>query len=95
MDLINIMIVQLFGILDILAALSIVLLKFKLFNIFALALGIYLVIKGLLFIKSLVSWIDLICGIIIIISYFGFFSILSWIVALWLLQKGAFSLVKS
>lgn len=94
MDLINIMIVQLFGILDVLAALSVVLLKFKIFSVMALALGLYLIIKGLIFIKSVISWIDLACGIIIIISYIGFFSILSWIVALWLVQKGVFSLMK-
>ena len=93
-DLINIMIVQLFGLLDIIAALSVVLLKFDIFIWLSLVLGIYLIIKSLIFIKSLASWIDLICGIVIIISYIGFFSILSWIVALWLAQKGLFSLVK-
>ena len=88
------MIVQLFGLLDIIAALSVVLLKLGIFIWISLVLGIYLIIKGLIFIKSVVSWIDLICGFVLIISFFGFFSVLSWVVALWLAQKGFFSLMK-
>ena len=94
MDLINIMIVQLFGILDVLAALSVVLLKLDIFVWISLFLGVYLIIKSLIFFKSVASWIDLICGIVIIVSFFGFFSVLSWVVALWLAQKGFFSLMK-
>ena len=88
------MIVQLFGLLDIIAALSVVLLKFDIFIWLSLVLGIYLIIKSLIFIKSLASWIDLICGIGMIISFIGFFSGFSWLVLIWLIQKGIFSLIK-
>ena len=88
------MLVKLFGALDILTGLSIILLRFDLFVTLGLIFGIYLIIKALIFIKSGISIIDLISGIIIIISFFGFFSMLSWIVMVWLVQKGLFSIIR-
>ena len=87
------MLIKLFGLLDILVGLSLVLLRFDLFPIFSLIFGIYLIIKALIFIKSGISIIDLISGVIVIISFLGFFSVLSWIVVVSLIQKGLFSII--
>jgi hypothetical protein len=80
------------GILDFLAGISLVFLKFGLLENIALILGIYLIVKSIIFIKSLASIFDLISGILIVLAAHGMFFPFTWLVAVWLLQKGIFSL---
>ncbi len=87
------MVVKILGIVDLLAALSILLLKFNITpKIMVLTLAAYLIIKGVIFIKSLTSWADIAAGIIMILAFYGWFNILTWAAAVWLTQKGLISL---
>lgn len=86
------MVVKILGVLDLLAALSILLLNFGAVKTMALALGIYLTIKGIIFIKSITSWIDIASGILMVVAVYGYFNILTWVAAIWLTQKGVISL---
>jgi len=81
------------GFMDILSALSFVLLKFEMFETLAVVCIFYLILKGLLFFKSFVSILDIVCGIVLALAYFGSFPFLWWVCALWLLQKGIFSII--
>ncbi|PLW80850.1 hypothetical protein C0585_00510 [Candidatus Woesearchaeota archaeon] len=87
------MIIWLFGILDILAGIVIVLLNHNLapWNI-GLGFSIYLFIKSFMFKGDLMSFIDFFIGIYIILLLFGFHSWISYLFAIFLIQKGAFSL---
>jgi len=78
------------GILDFLAAVSIIFLAFDVKN-FAIVMALILIVKSLIFITSFASWIDLLSGIFIIISAFFGFNVVLWIVFLWLLQKAVVS----
>lgn len=93
------MIIKLFGLVDILIAL-IILIQNYFFNLFPagviLTAGIYLLIKGIAFVILLdfASVVDIICSIIIIFSASMHVSIiLIAIIIIWLLQKGFFSMV--
>ena len=86
------MVVKILGLLDLLAALSILLLRFNAVKTMAFALGIYLIIKGIIFIKSVTSVLDIAAGAIILIAFYGYFNILTWVAAVWLVQKGVISL---
>jgi len=82
----------LFGLLDILSAIVLVVLYYKVFG-FAVIFAIYLMVKMFIFF-DLVSFIDFLAGVSIILAIFGFQTIALWIFAIWLLQKGAFSLFR-
>ena len=87
------MILQLFGLIDILSSLLFGLIFFGVYlKTITLILGIYLIIKGLVFLNALASIIDIAAGIILILSNFYAFpnSILA-ILGLLMLQKGIFS----
>ena len=86
------MIIYLFGIMDFLSGILLVLASFN-FHIwsFSWIFAIYLIIKGLIFIKSFTSLIDIICGILIILAIFDIVNFLTWIAAFWLFQKSFFS----
>ena len=86
------MIVKLFGLLDILAGISLFLLKFGFLKYFALVLAIYLIIKGIVFF-GFPGVIDILSGIVIIIAMFGVFNVVYYIFIIWLVQKGLLSLV--
>ncbi|MFH1210720.1 MAG: hypothetical protein V1645_02275 [archaeon] len=86
------MVIKLLGIMDLLTALSIILLRFGAAKTMAFALGIYLIIKGIIFIKSVPSMLDIAAGIIVLIAFYGYFNILTWIAAIWLTQKGVISI---
>jgi len=86
------MVVKLLGIFDLLAALSIILLRFGVAKTMAIALAIYLIIKGAIYIKSVPSMVDIAAGIIMVLAFYGWFSILTWVAAIWLTQKGVISL---
>jgi len=86
------MIVKILGLMDLLTAIVAVfvtigflpaaLLKFFIF---------YLLIKGIIFIKSISSIGDLFCAAYLIAMLFGFKSFIVYIVALFLFQKAVFS----
>ncbi|MFH1332156.1 MAG: hypothetical protein ABIH63_02625 [archaeon] len=86
------MVVKLLGIFDLLAALSIILLRFGVAKTMAIALAIYLIVKGAIYIKSVPSMVDIAAGIIMVLAFYGWFSILTWVAAIWLTQKGVISL---
>jgi hypothetical protein len=86
------MVVKILGWADLMAALSILLLKFGVAPQLAFAAALYEIIKGGIFIKSITSIIDIIAGILILIAFYGYFNFLTWIAAIWLTQKGIISL---
>jgi len=92
------MIVQLFGILDLLAGFFLILNRFGFESHFMVYLGILLVIKALVFFGGVVSVLDILGGIVLImvsIASFKPYFFLLGLLALWFLQKGFFSLVPS
>ncbi|MEW6063340.1 MAG: hypothetical protein AB1571_03155 [Nanoarchaeota archaeon] len=82
----------LFGLLDIVSAIFLIILYYKTFN-FVVIFAVYLMVKIFIF-WDLVSLVDFLAGVSIIIALFGFQTIALWIFALWLLQKGIFSLFR-
>ena len=86
------MIAKVFGVLDIIAGITLILLKFSMFEGIGWIAAIYLVIKGIIFLPNIVSVVDIVSGIFIGLAMFGIFNVISWIVAIWLIQKGIFSL---
>ncbi len=91
------MIIKILGILDIFIGLCFWL--FGIFNIipksFILILGLFLLVKGIIFITglSVTSFLDIICAVIIITgSSIVLPKIVVILVAIFLIQKGVFSL---
>lgn len=88
------MIVRILGILDLLTAIAAVFVHIGFLPVVILKYFIfYLLIKGVIFIKSLTSIIDLLCGIYLIALYFGFHSFIIYIVGLYLFQKAVISMI--
>ena len=86
------MIVKLFGILDLLVALSFMLIQWDIGKGFAMFLAIYLIIKATIFITDFTSWIDLLAGVYLLLVIYNIHSIFSVVFILWLGQKAFFSL---
>ncbi len=86
------MILKLLGIMDIIAAIAMVLAHYGLGLSFGLVFAIYLLIKGVAFLPSFVSIMDLICGLFLFLSLVDVNFFFYWVFVLWLLQKGFFSL---
>ncbi len=89
------MILKILGLSDILAAILLILhgLDINLVSI-SWIFAIYLIIRSLIFIKSLPSLIDLSIGVMFIFIINGHINTVLLILSiLWLLQKGIFSLV--
>lgn len=86
------MIIYLFGIMDFLSGILLILASFN-FHIwnFSWIFAAYLIIKGLIFIKSFTSLIDIVCGILIVLAVYDIVNFLTWIAAFWLFQKSFFS----
>jgi len=85
------MIVKLFGLLDILSAVFLFLMKFGTGEVIGMMLGIYLILKGLIFF-SFVGVVDVFTGILMVIAGTGNYIVFSWIMIFWLVQKGFVSL---
>jgi hypothetical protein len=83
------------GVVDLLAAASFLFLKFGFLEHLAVFFMFFLIVKGLIFIKSFASIVDIICGVFLIMAYFGIYNIITWICFAWLLQKGFISLFSS
>ena len=94
------MFIKILGILDILAAVLLIIQNYFTFieilpSSIIWIIGIYILIKGIAFalILDFASFIDIICGIVIILSiFFAVPKILIGLVIFWILQKGFFSL---
>ena len=87
------MIVKILGILDLVMGLHLFLLKWELFSFLGFVLGIYLLLKSVIFISDVSSVVDLVTAVIYLLAVFGIYFFFSWIFALWLIQKGIFSLL--
>jgi hypothetical protein len=86
------MIVKLFGIMDLIAAVLFILLNWGIGFQIGTGIGIYLIVKSLIFIKDITSWIDLVAGLYLLLVVFNIHSSLSVIFVLWLGQKAFCSL---
>ena len=80
------------GLLDLLAGINLILLRFGLAESTAWFFVVYLIIKSLPFLPDITSFIDIIAAIFIIMAIFGIFQALTWIMVIWLLQKSILSL---
>lgn len=85
-------ILKIFGILDIMAGIVLILLKWSIGIKLAWILAIYLIVKLLIFFKDIGTWIDFASAIFIIFAINGSYFSFTWIFALWLLGKGFISL---
>ncbi|MFH0752818.1 MAG: hypothetical protein V1914_04465 [archaeon] len=84
------MIVKLFGLGDLVAAVSLVLLNLDVggFAVYlAIASAVYLILKGLIFFFDLASFLDILSAVMIVLALFGFRSMWLYVFAAWLLQK--------
>ena len=86
------MIVKLFGLLDLLAAVLFILLQWDIGIKLGIFIAIYLILKSLIFLKDPTSWIDLTAGVYLLLVVFNIHSFFSVIFILWLGQKAFFSL---
>ncbi|MAG45208.1 MAG: hypothetical protein CMH63_00340 [Nanoarchaeota archaeon] len=84
---------KLFGVLDLLAAVFLVLAQWDFGLSIATFLAGYLILKALIFITNWSSWIDLLAGVYLILVVQDVHSAFSLIFTIWLLQKGFFSLI--
>lgn len=84
---------KLFGMLDFVAAVFLVLAQWGIGLSIATFLAWYLVLKALIFITDWASWIDLGAGIYIFLVVKDIHSAFSLIFVVWLLQKAFFSLL--
>ena len=86
------MLVKLFGILDIIAGLSLIYLSLGNGALVTFSV-VYLILKGLLFFGGIVSLIDIASGIFIGFSSIGNIHFIGWFFVIWLIQKGLVSLL--
>jgi len=84
--------VKILGLVDLLAGISLFLLKFNLFKQFAIIMGIILLVKSIMFLGNIVSLIDIIAVVVIFLAFMNIYGIITWLVVIWLIQKGVFSL---
>lgn len=85
------MIIYVFGILDLLAGISMLLNKFGI-DFLGFIFASYLVVKGIIFFRSIASWIDLASGIVFFyLIYADYFGFILYLFSFWLIQKGLFS----
>lgn len=87
------MLVKVLGVLDLVGAICLVLLKFGIGVQFSLLIEILLLIKALAFIKNFVSVIDIIALCFFTAALFGYWWGFSWLAVLWFAQKAFFSFV--
>lgn len=86
------MIVKILGMVDLLTAFGIVLLKFGIAEGLIVVLAFLLIAKAFVFFGWM-SIFDFLAAVIIILAFYGIFSWFTWIVFVYLLQKGFFSLL--
>lgn len=87
--------VQLLGAIDILAAVSLLLLNWDIRFIPYVFLVLFLA-KSILFFTNIVSIIDIVAGIVFVLAAMGtMYNIITWITILWIAQKGILSIIAS
>lgn len=86
------MLIKILGILDILSAATLLLLRWDMGHILGIILGIYLLAKSMYFLTDVSSIVDIGAGIFLILAAIGFYHVITYIFILWLLQKGVSSL---
>ena len=85
------MLVQIFGLLDILGGIALLLSKLGAdYHIFYI-LGLIIITKSLIFFNA-ISFVDVLAGLFLIFTPLVGFGFFTWILIIWLLQKGCFSL---
>lgn len=85
---------KLLGLMDIMSITSLLLFKYGIIpQKFLIIAIIYLMIKGIVFFKNIVSLVDFGIAIIFILALFGVYNILTWIAIIWILQKAFLSLL--
>lgn len=87
------MIIKLFGVLDMISALLLILLKYDIGVTFAYFFAGYLILKGLLFFGGINTLFDFAAGVLLILAAQGIYSLFYWIVIIWLFQKSLISLL--
>ncbi|MBM3199827.1 hypothetical protein FJZ53_02730 [Candidatus Woesearchaeota archaeon] len=88
------MILKLLGILDISAVACLFLFKYGLVpELVLIAAVIYLMAKGIMFFRNIVSLLDVGTAIVFALALLGVYNILTWLAVLWVLQKAVFSLL--
>ncbi|MBW3011885.1 hypothetical protein KY311_01755 [Candidatus Woesearchaeota archaeon] len=88
------MLIKILGILDLFAALCVILGQYDIISFrLALFFGIVLILKGIIFKENWASYADLGIGVYLILSVFGLHAlIISYAAAIYLGQKSFFSL---
>lgn len=87
------MVVKVFGIMDLLASISFILISFGWFKGFAVFMAVYLVLKGIIFFSDIASWLDMASGVYLFLIFLGVSPALSIVCILWLLQKAIISIL--
>jgi hypothetical protein len=87
------MFVKLLGLVDLLAAVGILLLNLNMFKTFALIMGLLVLFKSIIFLDLFMTSMDVLVFLFIILAYFGVFNFFTWIVLIWLIYKGIISLI--
>lgn len=87
------MIIRLLGLTDLLSVACLLLFRYGIVSrTFLIVAVIYLMAKGILFFKNIVSLIDFGVAIIFVLALFHVYNVLTWIAVVWILQKAVFSL---
>ena len=86
------MILKLFGLLDLLAGIVLILLKWSIGINLGWFLAVYLIIKALIFFSIIASVLDFASAVFIILAINGTYLNVTWVFVLWLSQKGLVSL---
>ena len=86
---------KLFGLIDIVAALLFVLLKYSIGESIVWYVIAFLVVKSLMFLRNFVSYLDLVSSVFLVLAVFNVYTAFTWVAMLWLLQKGFFSILSS
>lgn len=86
------MALKFFGLMDLLAWISLVLFQFGLYKDMLLFFALYLLIKGFLFFPDIVSLLDGVTGFFFLLAFLGVFNIVTWLMFIFLMQKSFFSL---
>jgi len=81
------MILQLLSILDFLAGINLILLRFGIFKYSAWFFAIYLIFKGFIFFGDMGTIVDVAGAIFIILAIFGIFPFFTWLFVAWLMHK--------
>ncbi|MEA3379239.1 MAG: hypothetical protein U9Q69_06440 [Nanoarchaeota archaeon] len=87
----QLMIVYLYGLLDIATSASILLARFvPSMRLITIVFGIIILLKALVYIKDfdLASMLDIIASVFVVLAAFNHFSLFTYIFMIWIFQKG-------